>query len=216
MIPLPENLATLIRSDFAYFPFAGLGYYPVQSEEVYGRDYFEKYKRYAVTELSAKLTRFRLDLVQRFVGQEPVLDVGIGCGTFVESRNAQIHNTTGYDINPFAVEWLASRELYHNPYQTAVDHACFWDSLEHIGRPSLILKSVRAYAFVSIPIFRDLQHILCSKHFRKDEHFWYFTSWGLIRYMKDEGFDCVYRGTEECEFGREDIGTFVFKRLNPV
>jgi len=71
---------------------------------------------------------------------------------------------------------------------------------------------VRKWLFVSLPIFRDAEHVLRSKHFRPQEHVWYFSRDGLIYAMKQCGFDLVSESNVETELGREDIGTFAFKR----
>ena len=66
---------------------------------------------------------------------------------------------------------------------------------------------------MSIPIFEDGEHVLRSKHYRKDEHVWYFTARGLINVFADCGFDLVDMSRIETDIGREDIGSFAFKRV---
>ncbi len=89
----------------------------------------------------------------------------------------------GFDINPYAVAWLKEVGKYKDPYP--VDSMSFWDSLEHILR---------------------------SKHFRPDEHCWYWTKQGLQRFMSNFDFSLLEYNLMETEIGREDIGTFVFVR----
>jgi hypothetical protein len=67
---------------------------------------------------------------------------------------------------------------------------------------------------VSCPIYENSEHILRSKHFRKDEHCWYWTEQGLITFMRHYGFEVVESNRMESDIGREDIGTFVFKRIS--
>lgn len=88
----------------------------------------------------------------------------------------------------------------------------FWDSLEHIHNPTDLLDCIENYAFISTPIYKDKEHILRSKHFRPDEHCWYFTKDGIINFMSNFGFYCIEYSNIETEIGREDIGSFVFKR----
>jgi hypothetical protein len=140
--------------------------------------------------------------------QGVAVDVGIGCGQFVESRDA----TFGYDINPAGVEWLRQRGRYLDPHECAVDAACFWDSLEHIANPAAILDNVQRFAFVSLPIFRDLAHVKRSKHFRPDEHCWYFTTEGFCLFMLAHGWRVVECSDFESALGREDIRSFAFTR----
>jgi hypothetical protein len=42
---------------------------------------------------------------------------------------------------------------------------------------------------------------------------WYFTDRGLTSYMAEKGFLLVQRNTMEQVVGREDIGTYAFKRV---
>lgn len=156
----------------------------------------------------------RVDLVNRhFAGT--VVDIGIGSGAFLERRNgagAGRPNTFGFDVNPIAAAWLKSRSLWLDPYQGQVPAVTLWDVLEHIPDFGALLDRVSAWVFVSIPIFTSAQHVLRSKHFRRDEHVWYFTSEGLIRTFDGCGFDLAAMNTVETDLGREDIGSFVFRR----
>jgi hypothetical protein len=84
--------------------------------------------------------------------------------------------------------------------------------LEHIPDFQSLLANVNDWLFLSLPIFRDAGHALRSKHFRPEEHYWYFTRDGLTFAMKMCGFVLVSESMIETELGREDIGTFAFKR----
>jgi len=196
----------LSQEKLVWLPESGIGYYPV-TESPYDKDYFIKYERMADTDIGRALNQARVDLVNKYTDDE-VIDVGIGSGTFVSARD----NTYGYDINPFGLAWLNEHNRFKNPYNASVNLS-FWDSLEHIHKPNEILNSCTGYIFVSIPIFKNSEHILESRHFRKDEHCWYFTDEGFRIFMWVHGFVCVEMNTMETELGREDIGTYVFKRM---
>lgn len=187
----------------------GIGYYPAKSENVYDSAYFEKYRAYEKTEMGKRLLDFRLSLVQSFVRGLPLVDVGIGCGTFVEKRG---DDTFGYDVNPFGVQWLAERGIWWDPWFRRMPSASFWDSLEHVDNMEDLIRRIDGFAFVSIPIFSGPDHVARSKHFRPDEHFWYFTRTGLLETFLGAGFRVVEESSEESKIGREDIETFVFAR----
>jgi hypothetical protein len=87
-----------------------------------------------------------------------------------------------------------------------------WDVLEHIPDYRPLLANVRQWLFVSLPIFRDAEHVLRSKHFRTDEHCWHFSRNGLVYAMKLCGFALVSESSFETDLGREDIGSFAFRR----
>lgn len=201
-----------LESGLLWYPRKGFGFYPVMSGNPYDSGYFEKYRGYAGTPRGQALTKARVDLVQKHIGRELVVDIGIGCGHFIESRGSDV--TRGYDVNPEAIRWLLERGLWADPYfQDPANASCF-DSLEHMSRPEHFVERVRSFLFLSIPIFDGPAHVSRSKHFRTDEHYFYFTKPGLISWMADLGFGLVDENSMEQDLGREDIGTFVFKRKN--
>lgn len=190
----------------------GYGYYPVVGgNAVYDRAYFQRYQAYTATPMGQALTAARVDLVRRWAGDAECLDIGIGAGDFLEARRPQAP-TFGYDVNPEAVRWLLDRGAFRDPCHGPVACMTFWDSLEHLADPQIVLSQASRWAFITIPVFRGPDHVLVSKHFRKDEHFWYFTRAGLIGWMGNQGFVCAEQSTAETALGREDIETFAFER----
>jgi hypothetical protein len=201
-----EIINKFSESELRWLPEIGIGYYPVKSTP-YNAEYFERYMQMKNTPIGVALNQARVDLVNRYVSGS-VLDIGIGNGAFVESGD----NIRGYDINPVAVKWLVDRRKYLHPFRGA-DALTFWDSLEHIHNPQLMLQGAKEFVFVSMPIYKDLSHLMSSKHRRYDEHCWYFTEKGCILFMSAFGFECLEINNMESDIGREDIGTFVFKRV---
>lgn len=188
----------------------GIGTLPVNiSEAQYDRAYWDKYVSYRSNAIGEKLMKARVDLVSKHVGDEEVVDIGIGSGHFIDVRKAR---TFGYDVNPVAIRWLLDRSLWWDPYFRDPDHVTCWDSLEHMARPDAFVHCVKKTAFVSIPIFTDEGHIRRSKHYRPDEHFWYFTRDGFVGWMRRHGFCLLEESRMETDLGREDIGTFVLGR----
>lgn len=194
-----------MKQNLLWLPKFGIGYYPVK-ESPYDEDYWNKYLLMENTEIGVKLNNARIDLVNKYIFKE-LLDIGIGSGAFIK----QIKNGYGFDINPHAVKWLKEEKRYLDP--RPIDAITFWDSLEHIHNPSILLKYANKYVFISTPIYVDEYHIYKSKHFRPDEHCWYFTKDGLKNFMSNFEFACIEYSTIETELGREDIGSFVFKRI---
>lgn len=188
-----------------------MGYYPVTASP-YDGAYWDKYRAMDRTPVGDKLTAARMALVQRYYKGSSLnlIDIGIGGGRFVEDMDC-----CGYDINPDAMLWLEARGRLVNPWHQSVEAVTFWDSLEHIHDPRPLLANVRSWVFVSLPIFENYAHIKRSKHFRPDEHVWYFSQKGLTRFMGEAGFELVLSNSMEQSAGREDIGTFVFRRIAP-
>lgn len=201
----PRFLAERARGALVWLPELGVGWLPVEARP-YDAAYFDKYRRMAETDMGREITRRRVEFVRRH-HPGPVLDVGIGCGSFVEAHGAAV----GADINPAGEAWLVERGLRWSG--GPVEAATFWDSLEHIHEPAQILGAVGRWVFVSVPLVPDPARLTSWKHFRRDEHCWYFTAAGLERFMAWHGFRPVYRQDFEVELGREDIGTFAFERV---
>ena len=200
------------RRRLTWWPQLGIGYYPVEDGVApYDQDYFDRFARDADTDLGRALMVARCDFVEEHY-RGPLVDVGIGCGAFVERRLAQGQTTYGYDVNPAGVRWLVERKLMMDPYRVQCRAMTLWDVLEHIPDYPALLANVREWLFLSLPIFRDAEHVLRSKHFRPDEHCWYWTRDGLVHAMKQCSFALVTESRIETELGREDIGTFAFRR----
>lgn len=174
----------------------------------YDSAYWQKYLVMDETNLGAKLTRARVDLVRRHYPVGGGIDVGIGGGRFVRETCFD-----GYDVNQHAVAWLKAAGKYQDPYLYKPAAVTCWDSLEHIPDPDLLLDSVREWLFVSMPIFGGQGHCLKSKHYRPGEHIHYFTFDGFISYCATQGFHLVEHNTMESALGREGIYSFAFRRV---
>jgi hypothetical protein len=200
------------RGRLTWWPQIGVGYYPVENgPETYDEAYFDNYATLAQTPMGRAIMRARFDFVDRhFKGT--LIDVGIGCGAFVNLRRGRHRTTYGWDVCPKAMAWLEERGLALDPHLVPVRAITLWDVLEHIHDFRSLLANVRDWVFVSIPIFQDHAHVLHSKHFKPREHVWYFTADGLIDVMKSLDFECVEHNDMESRIGREDIGTFAFRR----
>ncbi len=204
----------MIRAgQFQWLPSLGIGYLAQAAPFEYGSAYFEHYVALADSDIGQRLNLARFAMLDRhryFASPmaPEVVDVGIGAGTFVE-----IAECMGYDVNPRGVAWLKERNLYRDPYAEPVDVACFWDALEHIDNPSPLLNNVRHRVLVSLPIFHNAAHALASKHFKPDEHIWYFTDRGFRWFMQAHGWTLLESNTEETYIGREGIVSYAFGRV---
>lgn len=199
----------------------GYGFYPVEAPpaDVYDDAYWHRYCAMADTPMGHALNKFRCEFVtEHFPVARGVLDVGIGSGAFMLAIQKIWHDRVikGFDVNEAAGNWLMARMQFHDPAILADNSfplLTFWDSLEHIPAPAATLRKAFGVA-MSIPIFRDKAHALSSKHFRPDEHLWYWTERGLIDWMGRQGFKCLATSTVESELGREDIMSFAFRRAS--
>lgn len=182
----------------------------------YDRDYFDKYISYMSTEISYKINQGRVNLIIDYIdSQQSILDIGVGSLEFINFLNA--HKVYGYDINPVAVDILTKKNIYLDPYKdnlNIIHGVSFWDSLEHIKDPYKLLSRFKegTFVFISLPIIeeKDINSIRQNKHYKPNEHYYYFTDKGIKTYMND----CKYRFIEERDFeiqaGRENIYSYVF------
>lgn len=199
---------------------------PDGSEPVYTREYFEKYKKYEDTEIGKNIRRARTSFV---LGNLPVedfmvytdleisiCDVGIGSGIFIKDMSEGMlrGKVFGSDVNPYAIEWLKEKGLLIDPTKTRMDVITLWDVLEHMNEPEKFITDCDAtYVFVSMPIYKDVEHVLKSKHLRPNEHLWYYTEESLINIFKTLGYNLLQVTDTESLVGREDILSFAFKKL---
>lgn len=188
----------------------GIGFHPGTSDGIYDENYFNRYVELGVSEIGCKITDMRTRLVKKWINEAVnILDFGIGSGIFLQT----LGRGYGYDINPCGVSWLKERNIFFDPYDhNVVENICFWDTLEHVIDPINILNKVNNFVFMSIPIFDDLYSVLASKHFKPNEHFWYFTHDGLIQFMNHNGFLLEEYCNMEQDAGRQGIKTYVFQR----
>jgi hypothetical protein len=212
MDPIIKNYNSQPFDELLYCENEGIMYQADMTQSVsYDVDYYEKYVKYENTEISLKLNQGRKEITEKYC--KSILDIGIGSGEFI--KNSQI-KVFGFDINPIAIKWLQEHNLFVDldGQIPSVDGFTFWDSLEHIPNPHSILSLLKKnqYAFISMPIFQNLIKLKESKHYRPNEHYYYFTSNGMTKYMADLDFALIETNDFESKAGRQDILTFVFRK----
>jgi hypothetical protein len=212
MDPIIKQYKTIEFDELLYCENEGIMYQADMSLSVeYDAEYYKKYVNYENTEISKKLNLGRRHITEKYCNS--ILDIGIGSGEFIKSSKIKVF---GFDINPLAIQWLQEQNIFVDPNQQMPDVSglTFWDSLEHIPNPSSILELVKKeqYVFISMPIFEDLTQLKQSKHYRPNEHYYYFTIKGMTKYMMDLNFSLIEISDFESKSGRQDILTFVFKK----
>lgn len=176
----------------------------------YGAAYLAKYREYAQAPVDRWLNGVRYHLARPFGTR--LLDVGVGSGSFLDYWDGP---KLGTDVNPLMAEWLKTRGWWTDmrPFPD-VDVVTCWDSFEHMPNPDEFLDAIPpgVALCLSLPVFGSLDEITASKHFRPDEHYTYWTPWGLAAYLARFGFGLCSYGTPEVECGREAIGSFAFSK----
>lgn len=176
----------------------------------YDADYFENYVLRKGTTIAHNLNLARANLSSKYCNC--VIDIGIGCGEFVNYSEIK---TYGYDINPVGKHWLKDRNLFidieeHIPEE--IEGFTCWDVIEHMPKPSDFLDKIRSgqHLFVSIPTFDNLTKVRYSKHFKPNEHYYYYSKDGFCKFLEDSGFELLEDNDQETKAGREGIHSFAF------
>lgn len=177
-----------------------------------GNNYFDHYAAMEDGEIGRLIHQGRVALVNKYLPDAKVLDIGIGSGQFIRSRP----NTFGMDVNPKAKLWLKSQGLAADSLE-GYSGFTFWDVLEHIDVPQAYFKHMEkgSYLFTSLPIFDDLNKVRESKHYKPGEHLYYWTEQGFINWMAEYRFRLLESSRFESNAGRENIGSFAFVRDLP-
>lgn len=187
-----------------------IGFYPVM-DSWYDDLYFEASIQNSLSKIAKPLYEFRASIINKYASGK-VLDFGTGCGAFLAYRK----NTVGYDICPKSIDYLKKEKLFFDFYRNGldgIDGIAFFDVLEHIKNADSIFKRITSqHVFISLPLFRNKAHVLKSKHFKVNEHFWYFTLKSINSFIEKQGFEIIEERNDETIIGREDIFTFVIKR----
>lgn len=217
---------------------AGIAYQPKLAPFDYGQSYHDHYTELRGTKTSAILNRIRLDTVTKAINIDEgnntdyaIIDVGIGSGDFIDHIHSRrlslllgfgsnIASVHGHDINPVAIDWLDQRQLNYDLYgQGAQSHhiLTLWDTIEHLPDPDQLFDVIQPGSLLctSLPIFPSLERklLMASKHYKPDEHLYYFTNGGFIAWMERSHFQFLaYHNRETTEAGRESIGTFTFRK----
>lgn len=209
-----KGFAAVADRDLMLCHEQGVAYQLDMSKTVpYDAAYFDKYVGYEGQEIAHRINAARVALVNKYVGPTVnVLDVGIGSGEFIKSRPF----TFGFDVNPKAQEWLRRRFLWCEGFEFELfSGVTFWDVIEHIPEPAQYFERLAdgAYLFTSIPVFSDLSQIRTSKHYRPDEHYYYWTKQGFVIWLGMHGFRLLESNDDETKAGRESIMSFAFRKL---
>lgn len=206
---LPDPIA-VARAGLEWFVDDDFGFLEAQPRE-YDEAYLIKYLGYAETDLGKKISEFRVAFVDRH-WKGPLIDFGCAAAQFIALRGGA--RTKGYDIIDRVAAALTKLGGWRDPWTWPRPEAIScWDSLEHLRRPDMLINRVTRWAFVSVPIFRDAKHARTSKHFRPDEHYWYWTRNSVTEFFRRLGFALREVSFGESALGREDIETFAFERI---
>lgn len=215
---LLKRFDSVSDGDLALNEKRGFAYQRPMRTIPYDEAYQKKVAAYEDTDIAKKVNAGRVAFVKRHAkSKEPnLLDWGAGSGSFARAAAAAGFDVKTYDANPFAQLQLGN-DVGDKPNPYNFEILTLWDTIEHLEQPELVIKNVRkgGLLFVSLPIFIDLKKIRESKHYRPNEHLYYWTDEGFKSYMALYGFRCIETSTHEVDAGRDSIGAYAFVRDLP-
>jgi hypothetical protein len=184
----------------------GIGYLPSTGYE-YGVQYWEHYTECSHSKFGERLTELRIEFTKNSgIDPSTLCDVGIGAGQF-----ATMAKCKGTDVNPIAIQWLKDNNMLAENL-SEFSAISMWDVIEHIDDPTELLSSITDIV-LSTPVYADLPSCLKSKHFKPDEHIWYFTDSGVEHFMSLFGFTLRGKSDFETVLGRESILSYYFQKF---
>jgi len=203
-----------LGNHFAHFLMwdVAKGYGRLTSSGTLKNDYWDHYEELRDREETELLYKIRHKVCEDYAPHLPILDFGIGNGEFIK-RKPKSSILFGYDIDEDSVCWLKAQNLWLNFWTHVIPRVVtFWDSLEHLDEIDAVIERCPQFIICSLPVFESREEVLESKHFKPNEHVWYFSVSGLMDFMEERGFECLMTEDLEQLIGREGIQTFVFER----
>lgn len=196
--------------------------YQFESRKVpytYDAEYLARYNspEYSDCEIARAVLKGRCNLLRKHLQKDiNVLDIGACSGAFMRAATAAGFWLFGYDVIPEVVSRLKDENRYTED-ASQFDAVCMWDSIEHMREPEAWLSKIKrdAFLFVSVPIMPVLDYVRSSKHYKPDEHLYYWTELGFESWMALYGFKLIEVSNHEVAAGRQEIGAFVFQKSLP-
>lgn len=159
---------------------------------IYDQAYYKRFKIRAKSRTGQRIYRTRWELVEKYChGNTTLLDYGCGPGAF-HTSGTNGFKVSGYDINPYCG--------FTEPPTGDIGIMTMWDVIEHIPDPSAPINAYRPkHLFISTPNVEAIGHweIEKWKHYRPDEHLWYFGLNSLTGLLARLGYKILEYNFEE-------------------
>lgn len=178
-------------------------------KNIYNQEYYTRYQNRSDTETGKKIYDSRWEIIEKYChGNMTLLDYGCASGAFhTSARNGFV--TFGYDINPHSP--------YHREINGQMDIVTMWDVIEHLHDPKDTIKKLNPkMLFISTPNKGAVEKLEGWRHYRPDEHLWYFDLPSLESLLRECGFKIVEHNFTEGSIRNperpQDIITVVAER----
>lgn len=180
----------------------------------YDKKYYDNLKKRHLM-MAQKINDIRWEFV-RDIPFNTVLDYGCGCGELSVYIPDYVKNLVvdSYDIGMINGEKYPQTGIQHSHY----DLTFFNDVIEHVNWDSNpdenMLNAFKntTYISVSVPVWnKSFKSIQSWKHYKPEEHLYYFSEENIIDFFIKKGMDIVKKGYPECP-PRQDIFSVIFKK----
>lgn len=166
------------------------------------------------------MSYLRLGVIESAMGFDAmasarVLELGPGTGMMMQVMRRHCRSVDGFDLAP--TEFVTVREDEAKQRRWDLLVAC--DVIEHIPEIDSLFDYDFDWAYISTPCRPDDVKAMANwRHFKPNQHLWYFTRDELARWFESKGYEVRYAGhTEDLIRTRWDrtkpnISNFVIKR----
>lgn len=210
-IPLPEELNIYQCQDCT---LAYVDPFPVYSGDVYEKTYFDKSLAAYDSMRGYRIKRFgmeRIALIQKYVKQGKLLDVGCGVGWFLEAAKTEGFEIFGQEISKELGEYTSellgikvfSEEL--TDINEKFDVITMFDLIEHVMDPKLLVEQSKKllnpggiivaftpnYDSLGIQFLKENSSLVCPP-----AHLTYFTKESVQKLASDTGLELVHLETK--------------------
>lgn len=185
----------------------------------YDQAYYDQFKERYYTDIGRKLHTWRRAFVECHAVDGKILDFGCGYGGLVVDDLTG--NWYGFDIMPCVKERLGELRFDNVPTFSDYSTICMFDVFEHLVLPvhRLQLIAPGTQLVITIPCWEhwdDMDAIAEWKHYRPGEHLLYTSQQGFVAFMQSHGFEWVLSTNYESFIGRQDVVTFIFRKMTPA
>lgn len=165
-----------------------------------------------------EMAYLRLGIIAREVGYDALiraraLELGPGEGMMMNALRRHCLSVDGFDVAPTPYVTISHSEATKRRWDLLI--AC--DVIEHFPSIDSLFEYDFDWAYISTPCMPE-GDLSRWRHFKPNEHLWYFTREDLTRWFESRGYEVKYAGhTEDLIRTRWDrtkanISNFVIRR----
>jgi len=197
---------------------------------VYNEDYAHLYVSYLSQDLGHKIVKHRVQELQKLTNlfgweSHRCSTLDFGCATGIVVREARELGLDAWGYEPHAVFFNSHHALHVAPWIAINPESIvstpfvvsFYDALEHLERVDKWLQLFQPIRIVVtlpvVPLTMFSKDLPNWKHYKPDEHVWYFTDNGIHNFLAAHGYEVYEVEDFERKLGRLDALTVHARRI---